>query len=210
MFVVHVSNIDAALVGQEPFDYQSGVALHGQGGGTFPDTWVDNAYWIPGFSASNGGLTYPGLAVSGNAALGIGSGSNYRLNRPIGQEWHYNVDDEMWISFLLQVDDATPQSDEFVGIVLAKPSVVGSVYIGMYDSRNIGFNVQEHDNIYATHYEGINDDAITVGQTHLILAHLVFNGDNMADSLDLWVDPVIGDPLGTPNDSYSGARMILS
>jgi hypothetical protein len=37
----------------------------------------------------------------------------------------------------------------------------------------------------------------------------VFN-NNAADTLDLWMDPVIGATLGSPNDSYSGARMTLN
>ena len=203
-----VKPVDAALVGHESFEYAVGNPLHLKGGGSFPDSWKDNKYWIPGFEGSNEGLTYPGLVTSGNAALNAGSGSDYRLNRPIGREWTTHENDDLWISFLLRVDDATPHTGEFAGIVLARPSVVGSVFMGMTDTRNIGFSVQQHDNFYVTHKEGYDDDAAVTGQTHLILAHLVFY-ENAADTLELWVDPVLG-KLDAPDDSYSNARMVVS
>lgn len=213
ILICRPNHADAALVAHEAFDYVAGSAIHNQSGGTFDDVWTDNQYWAPKYTASNGGLNYPDLASSGNAALVVGNGSDHRLHRPIGQTWntfqYTSGFDEMWVSFLLRIDDNTPRTDEYAGLVLAQPGVVGHVFLGMYDSRNIGLNVQEHGNFYNTVYVGGNDDPITVGQTHLLLAHFVFNG-LAADTIELWIDPDIKQPLGAPNDSYTNAYMNIS
>ena len=170
------------------FNYSSGSAVAGLNGGsgTWGSAWTE---YGQGETASTSGLTYPGLATSGNA---IQSTSDY----PVGHARRFSVSpgksgSVLFISFLMKPLDAmnvgypsTYFGLAYGGVGIDKPG--DSAY---YALENDGGGGEVKTNVLAV-----------TGQTVFMVVRITFGPTNGNDTVDLFVNPTPGQPLpATPN-----------
>jgi hypothetical protein len=173
------------------FSYSSGSAVAGLNGGsgTWGSAWNEYGQGETASMISTSGLTYPGLATSGNA---IQTTSDY----PVGHARRFSVSpgksgSVLFISFLMKPLDAmnvgypsTYFGLAYGGVGIDKPG--DSAY---YALENDGGGGEVKTNVLAV-----------TGQTVFMVVRITFGPTNGNDTVDLFVNPTPGQPLpATPN-----------
>ncbi|MGC9451379.1 MAG: hypothetical protein ACP5I4_08025 [Oceanipulchritudo sp.] len=173
--------------------------------------------WATG-TITNGGLSYAGLSAAANAYLvtgsnNVGTGDNpwiyrnmtvdpYAALRVGGVSSGYlGADDTtIWFSMLLSVSSVPTNNNNDRAIV----QLVGNpnsqrFTIGLPNSSTSAglFGISS-----STGAAAFSTRQVQAGTTHLLVARLVSQPGQ--DALTLWVDPVVGNPLGAPDATLSG------
>jgi hypothetical protein len=169
-------------------------------GGTGP---TDGFGWTSGWQGSSGqnitaprtiaaALSYPGLATTGYAAASpsyVGAGTNSTAVRGFTN----TATKVLWFSFLIQLNsDAVlangNSAGNYGGIALEDASGSHFLYVGIPGGAT-GYSLQTNAEI-APH----GSATPSVGKTDLLVMRI--GGEQRAA---LWVDPTLGQPLGTPD-----------
>lgn len=180
VFLVCVAaNLSAAQT-YEPFNYTAGAPISGLNGGT---GWSGS--WMSGSGAiTNGGLTYPGLVVAGNALGPSGAFTQRSFASPISTC-------SVRIAVLINSPSAgTPASQATVGNVGGATN--GHFIFGDLPMPDAQANTWGIQNAAGRFYSGI---PVVAGQTTYLVAQIDFQSGN--DTLRLWVNPSASIDLAT-------------
>lgn len=207
----------AALIAYEGFDYTAGSSLNGQNGGTGwnDDSWTERAA-TGSLSITDGGLSYPGIASSGNAGFTSGTGTNLNYRYADNSETsvaatlglltasnQFGVDDTtIWISYLLR-EDANP-SYKFFGLELYKPGVgdAGTTGLNLTRIPTAGdeapgkdqWEIGNGNNRVKTGVERVD------GETFLFVAKIDFT--STTDTVSLFINPEINGPSPSITNAF--------
>lgn len=221
VLLLPVCELDAALLAYEGFDassYTTGAALSGQTSASssgFTGSWHSptlnasgNTYWASSggtasannfANAGSGQASYTGLTPTAGQA-------SYRTNFTGGTANQVSIQRDfstvapaptnLFVSTLITIDGSSGVSLGF-----------GSVLSGdQATARPFQFGFLENGTLFAkgnsTGHPVLNGPVYGSG-TYWVVAEFV-NGSTNNDTINLWVNPTIGLPLGTPTLSYSG------
>ena len=169
-------------------------------GGTGPNSGFG---WTTGWNGSSGfnitaprtiaaALTYPGLATTGDAAASpayVGAGTNSTAVRGFTAP----TAAPLWVSFLIQLNDNAVMANansagNYGGIALIDAAGSHFLYMGIPGGAT-GYSLQTNAAI-APHGAAVP----AAGKTDLLVMHI-----GIKQNAQLWVDPPLGQPLGTPD-----------
>jgi len=188
----------------EHFIYDAGANLNGQNGGTgFSAPWVQGGSDLDQVVAGN--LTYPNYPSTGNSVLqsppqDFQSSPFREINTIAGSP----PNSPLYVSYLVKkisgVPAAPTPAEDYFGLVLyGPPGQDFGLFIGdPSESPNFALGTAGLASVGAE----ISDDLVT-GNTALLIARIQF-GQGNNDSVDLFVNPDLTQPLGTPDATKSG------
>ncbi|TAH43195.1 MAG: PEP-CTERM sorting domain-containing protein [Betaproteobacteria bacterium] len=185
----------AALIASDQFDYAQGE-INGQLGG---------AGWAGAWTANTGAtqVVTPGVALNGSRALQITGNNDNVAYRQLAAAF---TGDNLFVSFLVQIDSGSLTANDFVALWL------DTVTSGAHTDRpNIGIKADgsgNNDVFVRTNGTGGNfapEGNIGSGNdvTHQIVGRLSRSVPGNYTRFDLWLDPVLAD-LATPDASFTG------
>lgn len=203
----------AQLIAAEGFVYPLGTtiapwAVAGQDGGSgWMAPWGNNG----GVDmVAVAGLTYPGLRSSGGAAYNpgydwSGNGLEPAVSTTVRQFYWAADTPDLWVSFLLRPDDSAYAFEVDAWAGLSVYSGTG-VFIGKPGTvADASYSYALQDGVtYASAAGAPGPEAL---RTDLLVAHLVA-GDPGAGRAELWVNPVLGLPLGTPDATRDDLTLV--
>jgi hypothetical protein len=226
---VGVPTAQATLLDAEGFDYSTGDVV-GQSSGT---GWTQ--YWtnpvsgqIPGApwglqtatmsnrksdaAVISPGLTYPGLATSGNAL----NASNLSAYRPWdASSLFLTPGTSFWISFVVNpISGGSSQTMYVLPFAQNNPATApnyqngtGAKFNTLAASWNVTIDIPQAQN--GSGYSPPATVDVPLNQTDLIVMEFNYNG-NGADTVQLWVNPTLGNsaPLLTDPSTTSGVGWI--
>jgi len=165
----------AVTIAHEPFDYPLGPFGTPANGGTgFTGGWTSNS----GNDIVQG-LSYPGVASSGNAVLVMGQSNPDRGIRLIDGS---ALGDEMWIGFLFSLPSA---NNGFVGITIGSDNTTGAG-LGIGATGATEFALSETREPGGGVGTGVTP---TLDTTYLLVTRILFQPGNDVAQLFLNPDP---------------------
>jgi hypothetical protein len=174
--LIFVAANSVAAQAYEPFSYRPGTPISsGPNGGT---GWSGG--WNTGTGAiTNGGLSYPGLPVTGNA-LGPSGNFTYRLlQQPI-------TDCSMRLAVLIRSDtNGTPGTQATVGnfgAPIGSSFTIGDLPQASPQAGNWGMQIANGQNFYS-------NVPVVAGETTYLVAQIDFNYSGANERFRLWVNP---------------------
>ena len=169
----------------------------GQGIGPNTGTGFTSGWQNPFFTAPRTvapALTYSGLATSGNGAASPSYvACTYCVNSTAQRFFSANTaTTDLWISFLIKNNDVTGfDINPNYGGIAVEDANNNFVYIGvpgLQPNPTARYSLQTGNGVT----QSLVDAAL--GQTSLLVAHITDSGQ-----AELYVDPIIGAPLGSPD-----------
>jgi hypothetical protein len=196
----------AALIAYEPFDYEDGESLAGQDGGFgFGGSWPLVAGTGSADEYSIGpGLSKTGVPSTGNAAVISSLGSFFFPVRPLAEQLGRGGARPVWVSFLIQREGVVGSgggigfdgsSGPFFGVGDTGAPIGPAYGLAVTGSGAVG---------------GYDTAPSVVGETDLVVVHLVFSDVTPSFTAELFVNPALdAPPTGTPAASggYSGTTL---
>ena len=179
LFAVPVS---ATLLAADSFVYTDATPLNGSGGGTgFGSNWAGT-----GSTITAPGATYPGLATAGNAVLldGTAGYTECNLSAAAGGVTGQSV----YVAFTMQLLNG---GAEFGGVRFGIPGYF--VELGRNPFASYGLRVGFGASIINT---GVGPSST---QSDLLMYEFATGAADT--TINIWVNPTVGTPLGAPNAS---------
>lgn len=190
----------AAIIIQDQFDYATG-SLKGQNGGQgFSAAWQATS----SLQVTSPGLTYGTLETSGNAIIGLNSGSMRRLFDNTGLTGDGAT---YWFSVLFAAPEATASTATSI------PSFFSDATLGNGQSSGfaVSFNPTRRTKLYMDARIG---GSVRAGQevpgtdyytgSFLVLGRITFSDTAGQDRLEVWLDPSLSGDPGTPLFNVTG------
>lgn len=166
----------------DDFAYVPATPLGGQNGGTgWAGAWGTSAPFPGAFVITNGGLTFPGLLTSGNAAKAAYAGSTWAYNNRFTAASYGAPNSTTWVQFLIRPD---------VGYGQWGAIVLGGGFAAS-NSVQVGLN-----NDQTGHYLFIQQDSLApvrvpflygVGQTYLVQGKYTVDNTGSLVNVQAWV-----------------------
>jgi hypothetical protein len=215
-----------ATILHEPFEYDAASSgdgeLTGKNGGTgFPGAWVDADAEGGGgnfaFNIADGGLSFPGLVSSGNAALRSDSaGNRTRANaRAFDTTGLTDDGDTLYFSFLFQFGTETGgwASVYFLSDAGAVDGSSGRIqYDNGYGARIGGDGILEAKSAGSEADYGPDSADYDEGEEHLVIGRISFGATE--DKVEIWLDDLTAsgaaDSIATSSSLTRGENVYLS
>jgi len=194
----------ADLKFSEHFIYDPGSDLNGQNGGTgFQAPWVQGGSDFDKIVAGN--LTYPNYPSAGNSVLqSPPQDFNSSPFRDINTIAGSGPNSPLYVSYLVKkisdVPTAPSAAEDYFGLVLyGPPGQNFGLFIGdPSESSNFALGTAGLPSVGSE----LSNDLVT-GETALLLARIEF-GQGNNDTVSLFVNPDLAQPLGAPDATKSG------
>jgi hypothetical protein len=193
----------AATILYEPFDYPVG-GLNGQNGGVgFSEAWTSTG--TPNTAITSPGLTYSNLQTSGNAVAGTNS---MFMKRRFDSTGLTGDGASYWFSILFAATDTT------TGTATAIPSFFSNFNAGNGQSAGfaVSYNIQSATTLSMDARIGGSIRGSTTipgtnyydGSVAMVLGRITFSDTAGQDRLEVWLNPTLGVPPGTPLFNVTG------
>lgn len=187
----------AALRSYEGFGYTNGSNLNNAGGGSgFSANWLATS----GVNATGTGLTWPNLPAGTAGAASIGSASHTTTYRTFADR----SGTDTWVALLYRRDSAD-NGDTNVVIGSGSSGISSAPGTGGIRLGNSGAFARLTIGPTSQFAIGVNDPVLSdqqVGRTRLLLLHLDYSGLS-SGTINVYLDPNLSQPLGSPNFSNS-------
>lgn len=184
----------------EPFDYELEQELNNQGeaGNGWGSPWM----LFEGTSANmsiQAQSDYSGLSSIGNKLVGdLTIGEGLRASRMLEPVWQ-DTGDDIWLSFLFEVDNPNSLSDSWQGISLFNGSDERILIGKDWGKSQLGF-IGYGSGSYTS-----STSAFNTGQVWLVFK-IETSGDASAENAYLWIDP---DPNTTPDTGLADIAQVV-
>lgn len=203
LMFVPSSEVRAALILYEPFDYSAGT-LNGQNGGTgFSGAW--SATGTTASAVGSPGLSYGALQTTGNMLNGIGS---MWMKRTFSSSGLTGNGSTLWFSWLISATDTTP------GTATAIPSFFSDVTgpHGQAAGFAVSYNITSQTSLYMdARIGGTTLASTTIPGTNyyqsgvaLVLGRITFSDTANQDRLEVWLNPPLETDPGAPLFNVAG------
>ncbi|MDI1257013.1 MAG: T9SS type A sorting domain-containing protein [Flavobacterium sp.] len=187
-----------ALPFSEQFAYAEGAALGGQTNWANINTGDD-------ILTTAGNLSYTGLAEVGNSISFAGSGIDTFLTTSDV------TSGTVYYSFLTNISSMTgvtdPNGGYFAGLGSSTTTFGATLWTKQVDDTNFNFGVEVRTaNAANTTW---TPDAYQTGQTYFVVVAYTFGADAADDSVNLWINPVVGspEPTATITDTHTATDL---
>ncbi|MGH8045675.1 MAG: PEP-CTERM sorting domain-containing protein [Chthoniobacterales bacterium] len=196
----------AALTVYEPFDYPDFTFTDGTpvtGAGLTGTATVRDSFDLTGSSFVNFDLFYPDLPTTGESVSTPG-GTNTRILETLATPLSSGT---VWISVLVQNggnSGAVP-----VGFLLNgdQPSSVFAGFVNGVSTTDTAFGLGTKPSGTAASITTFTTAgpsvAISNTAVHLIVLSIAFNTSGNFDTINLYIDPIVGQSLGAPNSTVT-------
>ncbi len=187
--ILACSSLQAQIIFEENFDYPAGDSL-------------SNAGWEQIRNGDAILIEEPGLTYDGYCLSGIGNAARIKMegNREVRKSFSSVSSDSVYLSFLINVKDASTSDITAGGLFLYLTPENGSIFsyrIAVWARKSIannqiGFGVNRGGGIQYTGY------LYSMDTTYLLVLKYKFDPDT-TDIFSMWVNPDLSQPESTPD-----------